>query len=146
MLVQKNMIKRATLVRNLRMTVKKDYNDILVKIKINSWKDGSLDVEIQSEDFVWETELISAEKKEVDTKVLFVIEKIISNKAIICKNKLGMHLKDAITFAKKLAGDATHDYSKNESQAFLTLSKFGLLLTSMPFSFNDFVISVTPAS
>ena len=123
MLVQKNMIKRATLVRNLRMTVKKDYNDILVKVKINSWKDGSLDVEIQSEDFVWETELISAEKKEVDTKVLSVIEKIISNKAIICKNKLGMHLKYAIAFAKKLAGDATHDYSKYECQAFLTLSK-----------------------
>ena len=123
MLVQKNMIKRATLVRNLRMTVKKDYNDILVKVKINSWKDGSLDVEIQSEDFVWETELISAEKKEVDTKVLSVIEKIISNKAIICKNKLDMHIKDAIAFAKKLAGDATHDYSKYECQAFLTLSK-----------------------
>ena len=123
MLVQKNMIKRATLVRNLRMTVKKDYNDILVKVKINSWKDGSLDVEIESEDFVWETELISAEKKEVDTKVLFVIEKIISNKAIICKNKLGMHIKDAIAFAKKLAGDATHDYSKYECQAILTLSK-----------------------
>ena len=123
MLVQKNMIKRATLVRNLRMTVKKDYNDILVKVKINSWRDGSLDVEIESEDFVWETELISAEKKEVDTKVLFVIEKIISNKAIICKNKLDMHIKDAIAFAKKLAGDATHDYSKYECQAFLTLSK-----------------------
>ena len=123
MLVQKNMIKRATLVRNLRMTVKKDYNDILVKVKINSWKDGSLDVEIQSEDFVWETELISAEKKEVDTKVLSVIEKIISNKAIICKNKLGMHLKDAIAFAKKLAGDATHDYSKYGCQALITLSK-----------------------
>ena len=123
MLVQKNMIKRATLVRNLRMTVKKDYNDILVKVKINSWKDGSLDVEIHSEDFVWETELISAEKKEVDTKVLSVIEKIISNKAIICKNKLDMHIKDAIAFAKKLAGDATHDYSKYECQAFLTLSK-----------------------
>ena len=111
MLVQKNMIKRATLVRNLRMTVKKDYNDILVKVKINSWRDGSLDVEIESGDFVWETELISAEKKEVDTKVLSVIEKIISNKAIICKNKLGMHLKDAIAFAKKVAGDATHDSS-----------------------------------
>ena len=123
MLVQKNMIKRATLVRNLRMTVKKDYNNILVKVKINSWKDGSLDVEIHSEDFVWETELISTEKKEVDTKVLSVIEKIISNKAIICKNKLGMHLKDAIAFAKKLAGDVTHDYSKYECQALITLSK-----------------------
>ena len=123
MLVQKNMIKRATLVRNLRMTVKKDYNNILVKVKINSWRDGSLDVEIEREDFVWETELISAEKKEVDTKVLSVIEKIISNKAIICKNKLDMHIKDAIAFAKKLAGDATHDYSKYECQAFLTLSK-----------------------
>ena len=52
-----------------------------------------------------------------------VIEKIISNKALICKNKLGMHLKDAIAFAKKLAGDATHDYSKYECQAILTLSK-----------------------
>lgn len=123
MLVQKNMIKRATLVRNLRMTVKKDYNNILVKVKINSWKDGSLDVEIESEDFVWETELISTEKKEVDTKVLSVIEKIIADKAIICKNKLGMHLKDAIAFAKKLAGDVTHDYSKYECQALLTLSK-----------------------
>ena len=123
MLVQKNMIKRATLVSNLRMTVNKDYNNILVKLKINSWRDGSLDVEIQSDDFIWETELISAEKKEVDTKVLSVIEKIISNKALICKNKLGMHLKDAIAFAKKLAGDATHDYSKYECQAFLTLSK-----------------------
>ena len=75
MLVQKNMIKRATLVRNLRMNVKKDHSDILVKVKFNSWRDGSLEVEIQSEDFVWETELISTEKKEVDTKVYLLLKK-----------------------------------------------------------------------
>lgn len=117
------MVKRATLVRNLKMNTKQQHDDLVVKVKINSYKDGTLEVGIESDNFVWETELIENTKKEVEVKVVSVLNKLIIGKALLCSNKLNLHLKDALDFAKKLAGDVTHDYSKFECQALLTLSK-----------------------
>lgn len=123
MLVQKNMVKRATLVRNLKMNTKQQHDDLVVKVKINSYKDGSLEVGIESDNFVWETELIENTKKEVEVKVVSVLNKLIIGKALLCSNKLNLHLKDALDFARKLKGELTHGYEKHECHAMLILSK-----------------------
>ena len=105
------------------MNTKHQHDDLIVKIKVNSYKDGSIEVGISSDDFYWETELLELSRKELNVKIISVINKLIVGKALLCMDKLNLHLQDALLYAKKLAGELTHNYNKHECHALLILSK-----------------------
>lgn len=93
-------------------------------IKFNSYKDNSIEVEIEdNENIKLSSEIISFNRKEFDVKVNNVIFKLLKDRVITTNymNTIKTKVEKCILFAKKLAGGETIDYPTYGCQSCLVI-------------------------
>ena len=93
-------------------------------IKFNSYKDGTVEVEIEdNENIKLSSEIINFSRKEFDVKVNNIIFKLLKDKVITTNymESIKKRSAKAIYFAKDLLGGTTVDYSTYECQSCLVI-------------------------
>ena len=93
-------------------------------IKFNSYKDGTVEVEIEdNENIKLSSEIINFSRKEFDVKVNNIILKLLKDKVVTTNymESIKKRSAKAIYFAKDLLGNGTVDYSTYECQSCLVV-------------------------
>ena len=107
-----------------RLSFKPKEKNYVLTIKFNSYKDGTVEVEIEdNENIKLSSEIINFNRKEFDVKVNNIILKLIKDKVITTNYMATIKKRSerAIYFAKDLLGGATVDYSTYECQSCLVI-------------------------
>ena len=107
-----------------RLSFKPKEKNYELTIKFNSYKDGTVEVEIEdNENIKLSSEIINFSRKEFDVKVNNIIFKLLKDKVITTNymESIKKRSAKAIYFAKDLLGGATVDYSTYECQSCLVI-------------------------